>query len=131
MNLSPVDRKGGNGGNGGNGGMDTRPLDRMFSQIKVRGEAVGTLSVQEGAGTFLSSDDQAVLDAVADRVALAIENARLVEQTRTALVKVEQLYQASRTLGTAENLEGIFQLTAEQLSGCEFPDLMGLIPGPP
>src|SRR5258708_24328705 len=43
--------------------MDTRPLDRMFSQIKVRGEAVGTLSVQEGAGTFLSSDDQAVLDA--------------------------------------------------------------------
>ncbi|MEP7288911.1 MAG: GAF domain-containing protein [Chloroflexota bacterium] len=92
------------------------------ADIKVRGETVGSLSVQEGEGTQFSEDDKAILQAVAERVALAIENVRLVEQTRNALGRIEQLYQASRTLGSANDTDGIFKITTEQLANFEFLD---------
>ncbi len=89
------------------------------ADIKVRGETVGSLSVQTNE---LSEDDTAILQAVADRVALAIENTRLVQQTRTALSKVEQLYQASRTFSSIADLQDIYRIAVSQLTNFDFLD---------
>ena len=47
--------------------------------------------------------------AVADRVAIAIENARLFEETQSSLSETFTLYQLSRYLNEADSLEEILQ----------------------
>ncbi|HLY28869.1 MAG TPA: GAF domain-containing protein, partial [Aggregatilineales bacterium] len=91
--------------------------------IKVRGQTVGSISVQPGEEQF-TDEERSVLQAITERVALAIENARLVEQTQSALSRVEQLYQATRTLGKATDLSNVFEIVADQLHGFEAIDRM-------
>ncbi len=109
----------------------------LMVDIKVRGETVGQLSVRENVEGKLSDEEKNIVEAVADRVALAIENARLVEQTRVALAKIERLYQASRTLGGAIDLEDVFRIVADYLSSFETLDRLVVllarpepVPGP-
>ncbi|MCC7446039.1 MAG: GAF domain-containing protein [Anaerolineae bacterium] len=94
----------------------------VSAEIKVRGETIGQLSVQQGQDALLSEDDRAVLQAVADRVALAIENARLIEQSQVAASKIQRLYEASRTLGTAINLEDVYKIAVDYLSAYDAID---------
>jgi len=57
---------------------------REFSApIVLRGETIGTLSVQVPKTERLGSDQIDLIKAVADRVALSAENARLFEETST------------------------------------------------
>lgn len=49
--------------------------------IKLRGEVIGDLSVEAPEGTTWDQDQQALIQAVADRVALSAENARLFDET--------------------------------------------------
>jgi len=49
--------------------------------IKVRGEVIGELLVQSPSGEKWSTDEQDLINAVAERVALSAENARLFEET--------------------------------------------------
>ncbi len=57
---------------------------REFSvPIILRGETIGTLSVQVPKTERLGSDQIDLINAVADRVALSAENARLFEETAT------------------------------------------------
>jgi len=101
--------------------MDVQPNTstdngQVSVDITVRGEAVGSLSVQENPQARLSEDDRSVLQSVADRVALAVENARLIEESQQAVSKIERLYQASRTLGSAVDLESVFKVASEYLA---------------
>jgi GAF domain-containing protein len=49
--------------------------------IELRGEVIGSLLVQSPAGKEWNSDEQDIIKAVAERVALSAENARLFEET--------------------------------------------------
>ncbi|NDJ77423.1 MAG: GAF domain-containing protein [Chloroflexi bacterium] len=84
--------------------------------IQVRGETVGTLAATLPDGEELSEDDQILVEAVADRVALAIENARLFQRTQRALAETERLYDTARAVSSASELNAIYQLVIEQLS---------------
>lgn len=84
--------------------------------IMVRGEAIGELTVTEDQNLPLTADDRAMIRAVADRVALAIENVRLVEQTRDALKRVEDLYETSKQITSAEDLEKVFRMASDRLA---------------
>ena len=53
--------------------------------------------------------DRVIMRAVADRVAIAIENARLFEETQSSLSETFTLYQLSRYLNEADSLEDILQ----------------------
>ncbi|NTU65377.1 MAG: GAF domain-containing protein, partial [Chloroflexi bacterium] len=54
----------------------------LDTPIVVRGEAIGTLSLEDAAPDRLWTPDEiALLQAVAGEVAVAVENARLIEQT--------------------------------------------------
>jgi GAF domain-containing protein/CheY-like chemotaxis protein len=82
--------------------------------IAIRGEVVGNL--RASAETW-SSDDEALLRAVADRVGIALENARLFEQTETALGETRRLYAATRAITAAATPADVFSAAAEHLSG--------------
>jgi GAF domain-containing protein/HAMP domain-containing protein len=87
--------------------------------IQVRGEVLGSLRVQENPDLPLSTEERAIVQAVADRVALVLENTRLVEQTQSALKRVEQLYQASRVLSSVGEAERLYQAVADRFAAYE------------
>jgi GAF domain-containing protein len=64
----------------------------MALPLRVRGEVIGALDVQSTEPGAFSDDDVAALQTVADQLAVAIENARLFEQTQASLREVEALY---------------------------------------
>ncbi len=101
---------------------ETSQDGNVSAEIKVRGETIGQLSVQQEQDALLSEDDRAVLQAVADRVALALENARLIEQSQAAASKIQRLYEANRTLGTAVNLDEVYQIAIDHLSVLDVVD---------
>jgi len=81
--------------------------------LAVHGEVIGALGVQDDPQHPLSPDDLALVEAVSEQVALALESARLFEQTQTALARTGALYEASRAVTAARDRTAI----AEALVG--------------
>lgn len=70
------------------------PLTRseVALPLRVRGRVIGVLDVQSTEVAAFTEEDVAVLQTLADQVALAIENARLLEESQRALRELEALY---------------------------------------
>lgn len=95
--------------------------------LKTRGQTIGILDVQSTEAGAFSTEDLQVLTALANQVSIALENARLLTETRTALSQVQEVYNEfsktewSRTIaniqqpgfryrtGRVEMLEGALQ----------------------
>ena len=60
--------------------------------MKARGETIGILDVQSKQAEAFSTNDLQILMTLANQVAIAIENARLLTETRAALVQVQEVY---------------------------------------
>ena len=91
--------------------------------LKSRGETIGVLDVQsKGAGVF-SNEDLQVLTALANQVSIALENARLLTETRAALMQVQEVYNEftrtewGRTISEAEKAG--FRYTAGRIEMLE------------
>jgi GAF domain-containing protein/HAMP domain-containing protein len=82
------------------------PLTRseMTLPLKVRERTIGALDVQSTEPAAFTEEDIAVLQILADQLALAIENARLLEQSQNALRELQAIY-AGYTLTAQESLE--------------------------
>ncbi len=86
--------------------------------LKVRDETVGRLVVQG-----LGADDTASLElanAVAERLGAHIESLRQFDQTQSALAQSEKLFEASRALTQAQDLQ---ELTASTASLLDIPQI--------
>ncbi len=64
----------------------------MALPLRVREEVIGALDVQSTKEAAFSDEDVAALQTVADQLAVAIENARLFEQTQSSLRELDSLY---------------------------------------
>jgi len=64
----------------------------MAVPLKVREQVIGVLDVQSTHEAAFSDEDVAILQTMADQVALAIENARLLGESQRALRELETLY---------------------------------------
>ncbi len=64
----------------------------MALPLKVRGRVIGVLDVQSTQEAAFSAEDVEVLQTMADQVALAIENARLMEESQHAVRELEAFY---------------------------------------
>jgi len=64
----------------------------MGLPLMVRGEVIGVLDVQSTQAEAFTGEDVEILQIVADQLAIAIDNARLLEETRATLRELEHLY---------------------------------------
>jgi putative methionine-R-sulfoxide reductase with GAF domain len=64
----------------------------MALPLKIAGKIVGALDVQSTEANAFMKEDVEVLTILADQVSLAIQNARLFEQTKKSLTEVEAVY---------------------------------------
>ncbi|WP_290057294.1 helix-turn-helix domain-containing protein [Amycolatopsis solani] len=96
--------------------------------LVIRGEAVGALFAADRAERSFRADEIALLNAFADHAAVALDNARLYEASRTALQELQSAYRKiERAQAIHEALTGVVlgggtpgdvaQLLADQLGG--------------
>ncbi len=64
----------------------------MGLPLKVRDQVIGVLDVQSTEEKAFSDEDIAILQTMADQIAIAIENARLLEETQRALQELQTAY---------------------------------------
>lgn len=84
--------------------------------VKLRGEVIGVLHVEANDPSKKWLDDEiGLLEAVAERAAFAMENARLFQDARRRAAKEQAISEASAKIGSVLNLENILQTTAEEL----------------
>ncbi len=75
--------------------------------LLIYDETIGALGVYDDPQNPLSPDEVALVESVSEQVALALEGARLFEQTQNALAQTEALYAGSNRIvrgGTVEEI---------------------------
>jgi len=89
--------------------MVGRPaLSWLGVPLMVGDQVLGVMAVQSyTTPRAYDRHDQDLLTAIASQVAIALQNARLFEQTRQALAETEALYRAARAISEATSVEEI------------------------
>src|SRR5512143_2879952 len=96
-----------------------RWLDRSRSivhPIVLRGEVLGGLQVGEAQhAREWTAEDLTFMQAVADQVALALDKARLIEETQQRAERERLVAEVSSRMFAANDLESIIQIAGEEL----------------
>jgi GAF domain-containing protein len=84
--------------------------------VKVRGKVIGVIHVESNnpAKPWLE-DEVSLIEAVAERAAFAMENARLFQDARRRALKEQSISEATARISSAMNMENILHTTAEEL----------------
>ncbi|MBI1880714.1 MAG: GAF domain-containing protein [Chloroflexi bacterium] len=107
--------------------MQKGQTKELMLPIKLYGETIGIIGVEETtAGKEWSTDDISLLEEVSSQVALAIENARLLQQTQERTKELAVLFDASRQLSETIDLQQIYEILAEQIKNYLNADTCGV-----
>lgn len=82
--------------------------------VMLRGEILGEISIDTG-GRAWSDEDYALVRAAAERAALGLENARLIDTTRQRAQVERIIADLSATIGSSTDLDTIMRMTVEEL----------------
>jgi GAF domain-containing protein len=84
--------------------------------VKLRGEVIGILHIESNDPTKEWQEDEvSLVQAVAERAAFAMENARLFQDARRRAAKERLISEATSRISGALNIENILHTTAEEL----------------
>jgi GAF domain-containing protein len=84
--------------------------------VKVRGEVIGVLHIEANDASRGWRDEEiSLVQAVAERAAFAMENARLFQDARRRAAKERMISEATSRISASLNLENILHATAEEL----------------
>jgi len=84
--------------------------------IKLRGQTIGILDVRSKKGSReWTRDEITLLEAAAERAALALENARLVESAQRRASRERSIGEISAKIGSVSDIDSIMQAAVEEL----------------
>lgn len=83
--------------------------------IKLREQIVGVLNVKSENNHSWSDDDLDVVSAIVERAALAIENARLLEESRLIAEREHMISEISAKISTGTQIEDILKTAVQEL----------------
>jgi len=84
--------------------------------IRLRGQTIGFLDVKSKSGIRKwTEDDLTLLQAAAERAALALENARLVDSAQRRATRERTIGEISTKIGAFSDMEAIMQAAVEEL----------------
>jgi GAF domain-containing protein len=93
-----------------------RPTSTIAIPIKLRGQTIGVLDIRAKNGNRTWKQEEiAMLEAAAERAALALENARLIESAQRRAARERAIGEISSRIGSMSNLESILQTAVEEL----------------
>ena len=88
---------------------------RLSVPIKLRGQVIGVLNIQSGSGHSWEDDEIDIATAVADRVGLAVENARLLEDSQSRAARERTIGEITSKIGASINIRNVLQTAVEEL----------------
>jgi len=84
--------------------------------LRLRGQTIGVLDVRSKSGQReWTRDEISMLQAAAERAALALENARLVDSAQRRAARERTIGEIAARIGTASNVDSIIQTAVEEL----------------
>jgi len=93
-----------------------RAASTIAIPIRLRGQMIGVLDVRSKSGQReWTRDEISMLEAAAERAALALENARLVDSAQRRAARERAIGEISARIGTASNVDAILQTAVEEL----------------
>jgi len=96
-------------------GVDTTHATATIP-VKLRGEIIGVLHVEASDPSRAWKEDElSLIEAVAERAAFAMENARLFQDARRRAAKERMIAEATSSISGSLNVENILQATAVEL----------------
>jgi len=113
---------------------DGREEAALLTPIRLRGEALGVLGLHEtDSGREWTDDEVALVEAVADQMALAIENARLLEETQRRAEREQTLGQMTARFTRSLDIDTLLQTAVRELGQLlqvdETSVYLGTLPG--
>jgi GAF domain-containing protein len=99
----------------GNGKGKQKEEGQVKVPIELRGETIGTLIVQSPSTEILRQDQMDLIKAVAERVALAIENARLFEETTRRAERERLVSDITGKIRSVHDPQTMIQTAMEEL----------------
>jgi transcriptional regulator with GAF, ATPase, and Fis domain len=88
---------------------------KLAVPIKLRGQVIGTLSVGTNGNNKPGSEIIEIITAVVDRLALALENVRLLDEAQRRAAKERTISEGAARVSEAFDIESILQTTAREL----------------
>ncbi len=100
------------------------PLDdqeTLSVRLAVRGQNIGRIAVRRRADGGWTEADQELLEKVATQVALALENARLLDETRQRAAQEQVVSEISARLNRSLDVDAVLQSAAREFAS--LPDV--------
>lgn len=105
---------------------DSKPVDdEIFSKprgaslsipIKLRGEVIGTVDVRAPGNRRWDQDEMDIVSAIIERAALALENARFLEESQKRVAKEQTIGEISAKISAHSTVENLIKTAALELS---------------
>ena len=83
--------------------------------VLVRGEAIGVIRLSESSNRDFSSEEIETASLVADQVGLALENARLFEQTMRRAERERKVLEITSRIRSVNDPETMMQIAVDEL----------------
>jgi GAF domain-containing protein len=84
--------------------------------IKLRGQVIGVLRVQSPDQDKKWTNNEINLsEAISERLSLALENARLIQDSQRQVIKEQAISEITSKIGASINLENVLQTAVEEL----------------
>ena len=96
-------------------GTDGKPA-QLAIPVKLRGEVIGVLRISTSKKSRWTDDDIDIVEAVAERLALALENARLFHSSANRATRERIVSDISSKISGNIRIKDILQMTAQELS---------------
>lgn len=94
----------------------TRDVKSMLlAPLAAAGQVIGVLAVDKPVPNAFGNTDLVVLSTLADQAAVAIENARLLEETQQRLRDQSLLYEAGQAISATLNYHQVLETVSSQL----------------
>jgi len=83
--------------------------------VKLRNQVVGTMNIDLPDNQEVDQDEVEIIQALADRVGIAIETATLLEESRRQAAKEQRISDITAKIGASVNMRNVLQTAVEEL----------------
>lgn len=96
-------------GNNGN----TKPT--IAIPVKLRGQTIGVINIASSKTRKWNQDEIGLAQAISDRLALALDNARLLHESQRRAAKEAKIGEVTAKIGASINMRNVLQTAVEEL----------------
>ncbi|MCP4539656.1 MAG: GAF domain-containing protein [Chloroflexi bacterium] len=92
------------------------PPSTLVVPIVLRGQSIGALGFKEDGNRQWSTDDVVMAETIAEQLALAADNLRLLDETQRRAAREQLIGELSEQMQRATDIEDLMRIAAEELN---------------